>query len=256
MDYCNDFAPLLSAFVDGELGEKERALVLDHIKKCEGCRAYLSELMAMHAALEGLPELDAPEFFAEHVMARIRAEQISKKAGKSVRRILPLAACIALLVIAATVLPHLQPVKMDRAAEPTEASSRQTEEESDSADPQEARDGAAMYDAARSEEPSQSQGTEQAPEMQENKQPGIMMAGKEEGDLPAEEEHRFVLFETEDSAQAEEYIMTHAIGEDAAEGWGYLPVSALRSLPEGLVLSEEDMALLHAEKLIKLTQMP
>ena len=34
MKECEEFAPLLSAFVDGELTEEERAEVLAHVSEC------------------------------------------------------------------------------------------------------------------------------------------------------------------------------------------------------------------------------
>ena len=37
MKKCEEFAPLLSAFVDGELTEEERAEVLAHARNAEGC---------------------------------------------------------------------------------------------------------------------------------------------------------------------------------------------------------------------------
>ena len=51
MKKCEEFAPLLSAFVDGELTEEERAEVLAHVSECEKCRRLLGELTALHAAL-------------------------------------------------------------------------------------------------------------------------------------------------------------------------------------------------------------
>jgi len=47
MKECEEFAPLLSAFVDGELTEEERAEVLAHVSECEKCRRLLGELTAL-----------------------------------------------------------------------------------------------------------------------------------------------------------------------------------------------------------------
>ena len=47
MKKCEEFAPLLSAFVDGELTEEERAEVLAHVSECEKCRRLLGELTAL-----------------------------------------------------------------------------------------------------------------------------------------------------------------------------------------------------------------
>ena len=65
MKECEEFAPLLSAFVDGELTEEERAEVLAHVSECEKCRRLLGELTALHAALGELEDEDVPAGFTE-----------------------------------------------------------------------------------------------------------------------------------------------------------------------------------------------
>ena len=79
MKKCEEFAPLLSAFVDGELTEEERAEVLAHVSECEKCRRLLGELTALHAALGELEDEDVPAGFTEGVMAAVRAEKAAKK---------------------------------------------------------------------------------------------------------------------------------------------------------------------------------
>ena len=79
MKECEEFAPLLSAFVDGELTEEERAEVLAHVSECEKCRRLLGELTALHAALGELEDEDVPAGFTEGVMAAVRAEKAAKK---------------------------------------------------------------------------------------------------------------------------------------------------------------------------------
>ena len=68
MKPCDDYTLALSAFVDGELSDTERAALLNHLTECEGCRAYLAELSAMHDAFAEMEEERAPEGFAESVM--------------------------------------------------------------------------------------------------------------------------------------------------------------------------------------------
>ena len=69
MKKCEEFAPLLSAFVDGELTEEERAEVLAHVSECEKCRRLLGELTALHAALGELEDEDVPAGFTEGALA-------------------------------------------------------------------------------------------------------------------------------------------------------------------------------------------
>ena len=97
MKYCEEYLPALSAFVDGELNEAERDKVLVHLEACEGCRDYLAELAAMHAAFEDMEEYDAPEGFADGVMARLHEAAPKKRLHRAAW--LSLAACAALVVV-------------------------------------------------------------------------------------------------------------------------------------------------------------
>ena len=107
MKECEEFAPLLSAFVDGELTEEERAEVLAHVSECEKCRRLLGELTALHAALGELEDEDVPAGFTEGVMAAVRAEKAAKKPQtkkrSAWRRWMPMAACAAIVALAAAV---------------------------------------------------------------------------------------------------------------------------------------------------------
>ena len=117
MKCCEAYAAALSAFVDGELDEQERGELLAHVEHCPSCRDALSELMILHTMFEELPELDAPDGFAERVLDRVHAEERAKKRS---RRAWPrvLAACFALVVISAAALKILPAMtsKSDSAA--------------------------------------------------------------------------------------------------------------------------------------------
>lgn len=114
MKPCDDYTPALSAFVDGELNEEERAALLRHLSECEGCRAYLAELGAMRDAFEEMEEERAPEGFAESVMARLHEEKRGAR-GRS-KGWAGLAACAAVVLLAVSVLPGLIGQKKDAAA--------------------------------------------------------------------------------------------------------------------------------------------
>ena len=107
MKYCEAYALEISAFLDGELNEEERAAVLAHVEACEGCRAYLAELTAMQAALGGLEEYDAPEGFAAGVMERLHQESAPAKRHAPRRAWYTLAACAAVVILAASVFPRM-----------------------------------------------------------------------------------------------------------------------------------------------------
>ena len=106
MKYCDEYAPALSAFVDGELTEQEKNEVLAHVEACEGCRTCLAELMTMRLAFGGLEEYDAPAGFAESVMARLHEEAAPKKRTQR-KKWMGLAACAAVVLMAAVLFPHV-----------------------------------------------------------------------------------------------------------------------------------------------------
>ncbi len=51
---------LLSAHLDGELLDHERARVAGHLQECERCRAELSELAGARTMVRSLPTLEMP----------------------------------------------------------------------------------------------------------------------------------------------------------------------------------------------------
>ena len=111
MKNCEEFAPLLSAFVDGELTENERAEVLAHVSGCAACRARLDELFVLHDALGALDEPEVPADLTARVMAAVRAEKAAqtpqrKKPG-AWRRWAAMAACAALALFAAVTIPQM-----------------------------------------------------------------------------------------------------------------------------------------------------
>lgn len=103
MKTCEEYMPALSAFADGELNEAEKSALLAHLEQCEACREALSELMLLHAMFEDLPELDAPDGFAERVLARIHEDAPIAKKKPRRRALRTLAACAALVLIAGAV---------------------------------------------------------------------------------------------------------------------------------------------------------
>ena len=79
----DEYKEKLSALLDEELDEREKAEVLAHLNVCEACRTYLIELTAVHNALSRMDTPSVPEGFAAGVMARL-PENESKKSIKSV----------------------------------------------------------------------------------------------------------------------------------------------------------------------------
>ena len=97
MKHCEKYTVALSTFADGELNDAECAEVLAHLETCESCREFLAELTAMHAAFEDMEEFDAPEGFADSVMARLHEVPAPKKRTHRTAW-LSLAACAAIVI--------------------------------------------------------------------------------------------------------------------------------------------------------------
>ena len=111
----DEYKEKISALLDGELTDAERTDVLAHLETCEACRSYLAELTALHDALGDMEPIDAPEGFAEGVMARLHAESAPRawaarepKKRAAWRRWAALAACAAVVVLAVTTLPNMR----------------------------------------------------------------------------------------------------------------------------------------------------
>lgn len=62
----------LSAWLEGELGDSERARVRAHLTDCEGCRGELDGLKRTVEQLRQLEQGEAPAHLANRVIARLR----------------------------------------------------------------------------------------------------------------------------------------------------------------------------------------
>jgi len=125
MKNCEEFAPLLSAYFDGELPENESAEVRAHLCECAACRARLDELLALHDALGMLEEPEAPDDLTANVMAAVRAEKaaqtLRKKTPNMWRRWAAIAACAAVALFAAVTVPQMGSKTANDAAAPADA---------------------------------------------------------------------------------------------------------------------------------------
>lgn len=74
----DEYREKLSALLDEELDEREKAEVLTHLESCEACRTYLIELTAVRDALSRMNTPFVPEGFAAGVMARLHENEPEK----------------------------------------------------------------------------------------------------------------------------------------------------------------------------------
>ena len=170
MKYCETFAALLDPFVDGELSPDEMARVQAHLDGCPACRAYVDDALAIRASFPDAEDTPVPDGFAESVMARIRAEAASqaeaapqKKTSRPwLKALASLAACCAIVLLAAPMFSHSSkteaaPAEAPAAAADTAASTERamefalTEEAPAGESAEESREDLAsskLYDAA------------------------------------------------------------------------------------------------------------
>lgn len=172
MKYCENFAALLDPFVDGELSPDEMARVQAHLDGCPACRAYVDDALAIRASFPDAEDTPVPDGFAESVMARIRAEAASQAEAAPqkntsrpwLKALASLAACCAIVLLAAPMFSHSSkteaaPAEAPAAAADTAASTERamefalTEEAPAGESAEESREDLAsskLYDAAPS----------------------------------------------------------------------------------------------------------
>ena len=71
MAHCDDIAPLLSAFNDGELTPHETGQVAEHLDGCEPCKAAVLDYLLIGHHLRTVTALASLEGFTERVMEGI-----------------------------------------------------------------------------------------------------------------------------------------------------------------------------------------
>ena len=79
MSDCRIYGEKLSAFLEGALPEAEGWEVEKHLENCGDCRSVLQDLKKTGDLLARLEEKDAPPWFTQKVMARVKQEAGEKK---------------------------------------------------------------------------------------------------------------------------------------------------------------------------------
>lgn len=79
---CADCNPLLDAYLDGELAERERASVREHLAGCADCSRDLAALeRASSLAQEHLVHYEAPDVLKARIASAIAGERAGEAAG-------------------------------------------------------------------------------------------------------------------------------------------------------------------------------
>ncbi|MEG1633560.1 MAG: zf-HC2 domain-containing protein [Oscillospiraceae bacterium] len=105
MTKCNDYREMMSQMLDDELTEPQKAELLSHISACPDCARVYSAFAFLSSSIDEGAE--PPETLCADVMSAIRAGNIvpisaAKKRSRAPAKFLALAACMALVVFAAS----------------------------------------------------------------------------------------------------------------------------------------------------------
>lgn len=99
MSMCEQYAEKISAFMDGELSEKERLEVMEHLAVCPACKDYFEDQLAIREAIREAEDT-APAGFTQRVMDAVSATpQQKKKTAHRWQSWAAAAACCALALL-------------------------------------------------------------------------------------------------------------------------------------------------------------
>lgn len=100
MEHLDAYTAKLDAYLDDELKPEDREAVRAHLETCPDCRAYVEELTFIRSVLPDAEDTPVPDDFTAGVMAVIRADAVPQRKPLRfyLRRFVPIAACLAILV--------------------------------------------------------------------------------------------------------------------------------------------------------------
>lgn len=127
MKYCEHYAALLDAFVDGELPAQDSDAIRAHLADCPGCQAYVQEAFVIRDAFPRPEDTVLPVDFTEAVMTAVRAAKLPRiatatPAPRWKKLLLPLAACCAVVVLVQALPGLSQPTAPAEAPKETQVS--------------------------------------------------------------------------------------------------------------------------------------
>lgn len=76
---CAEIKSLLSPYLEGDLDEKNKKLLDEHLAICSGCAKELEGLKAMITGLKKIPEVEPPPYFLEGVHERLKRPSLLAK---------------------------------------------------------------------------------------------------------------------------------------------------------------------------------
>ena len=113
MNDCTKYMELISAFIDGELSESESLRLLGHLEECANCSSILKAYSGISKAISE-DHVPVPRSLSPSVMEKIANVDTGRIASnlktyntvhRVMTRYLPIAACLAFLILAAVLVP-------------------------------------------------------------------------------------------------------------------------------------------------------
>ena len=126
MNSCEFYQELISSMADGELSAEEQAVLAPHLEHCPDCAALYEAFQSISGLIAG-DLAEPPEALSENVMAELRRADIRAKSRKQKHWKGPLAtaACLAVVIAAAWLMPNLFRAGSSAPAEMSAAASDQ-----------------------------------------------------------------------------------------------------------------------------------
>lgn len=82
MKKCRDIEHLLPLYPEGILTDEEKRAVEEHLTGCAACRKELAYLQKAGQFVDGLSPVEAPPWFEQKIMARVRKEADQKNSAR------------------------------------------------------------------------------------------------------------------------------------------------------------------------------
>jgi len=79
---CLETQEILSAYIDGEINEKQQKLVSDHLKDCKRCRQLYEELLAVSNLFSDVAIEEPPDDLVTNIMSQISMIERDQKVVK------------------------------------------------------------------------------------------------------------------------------------------------------------------------------
>lgn len=106
MSDCSAFEEKISALIDGELSENEKAELFEHMAQCQSCRDTFAAFAEISSAM--CDDEEHPEDLHDRIMAAVKSEERpAKKTRSPLLSLLYTAAIVALVLLCSIPLNHL-----------------------------------------------------------------------------------------------------------------------------------------------------